>query len=166
MEFPYNSVLETRQLYKQGKISREEAKERLAFSLDLEDHTDMCQAAEGPGHSYGPLLRLSDVCNVLRLWAREATKDDSEAIRGSGTDWRQMARGRLGEAWRTIDLAISKSNFLARLFFTTEGLRTERCPEHRGKWSGCWPSGPACPCQAGGNVTGWLPTAPGHSDGE
>jgi hypothetical protein len=166
MQFPYTRVLEIRKLCQEGKLSREDAKEQLAFVLDLDDRTDMCREAQGPGYSYGPLLRLSDVCNVLRLWAGEAAKDDSGTVGGSAADWRQLARSRFGEAWRTVDLAISKSNFLARLFLSDEGLRTQPCPEHKGKWAGCWSSGHPCACQAGGNVTGWMPTSPEHSDGE
>lgn len=57
MKFPYTRALEIRQLHREGKLSREEAKEQLAFILELDDHTDMCLEAQGPGYSYGPQLR-------------------------------------------------------------------------------------------------------------
>lgn len=51
-----------------------------------------------------------------------------------------------------------KSNLLFRLFYLGEGLRTEKCPEHEGRWSGChfFHDGPHA-CQCGYDVTGWLP---------
>lgn len=51
-------------------------------------------------------------------------------------------------------LAIHKSNLLARLIYSGEKLRTQRCPEHDGKWSGIEWSDSRCPhkCQ----LTGWV----------
>jgi hypothetical protein len=146
MEFPYNRVLEIRADYKKGRLTREEATESLGFVLDLDDKTDTPHV-EG---SYGPLLRLSDVCHTLRLWGAAL----KQALNNSDTV----------EAWQKVDLAINKSNLLSRLFFTKENLRTEPCPEHKGHWSGCFMEGPngPCRCQHEGNVTGWLPR-PGYS---
>jgi hypothetical protein len=51
-------------------------------------------------------------------------------------------------------LAIHKSNLLARILYAGEKLRSQACPEHKGKWSGIeWPENP-CPhkCQ----MTGWV----------
>lgn len=49
-----------------------------------------------------------------------------------------------------------KSNLLARLLYADEPLRTERCPEHKGRWSGCHLE--PCPhgCNDGSNLTGWI----------
>ena len=161
MKFPYNPVLTIQAEYKAGKITREEAKEKLAFLLDLDSNTDMCEEAlpdyqRTPGawkQSYGPLVRLSDVCAVFRMWAgifSTPLPEDSE--------YKKKEREEIREHWSRIDLTISKSNFLARLFFTDENLRTEQCPVHKGKWCGCFGEGKEgpCPCQSGGNVTGWL----------
>lgn len=51
-------------------------------------------------------------------------------------------------------LAIHKSNLLARLLYSGEKLRTKKCPEHKGKWSGIEWSDTVCPhkCQ----LTGWV----------
>ena len=50
-----------------------------------------------------------------------------------------------------------KSNLLARLVYQDEPLRTERCPEHKGRWSGCTFGSSKCPhCMDGLNVTGWI----------
>ncbi len=62
--------------------------------------------------------------------------------------------------WAEVDLAISKSNLLARLFFTEEDVRVEKCPAHKGRWSGCdWKEGGVgpCACTTHSNVPGWLP---------
>ncbi len=59
MKFPFNEALTIRWQFKQGKITREEALQKLGFILDTEDDAE----------TYGPLLRLSDVCKTLRKWA-------------------------------------------------------------------------------------------------
>jgi hypothetical protein len=160
MKFPYNRVLEIKKSYQQGHITREEAKELMAYVLDMKDDNDFCvEAAKAesyndsyPFHSYGPLVRLSDVCNILRTWARAYT----EPLPGDH-EYKTAERQRFSDAWSHIDLQIRKSCLLDRLFFQKEGLRMEPCPEHKGRWSGCsWSSTP-CACQNGSNVTGWLP---------
>ena len=50
-------------------------------------------------------------------------------------------------------LQVTKSNFLARLLYGNEEPRTEKCPEHDGHWSGCYPTD----CEHGCGYTGWLP---------
>ena len=158
MNFPYNRVLEIKRKYQAGKLDREAAKEQLAYVLDLKDDNDFCpEAAEKNQYSkpasYGPLLRLSDVCNILRLWARTAytpLPEDHEHTK--------QERNKLFDAWSYVDIQISKSCLLDRLFFQPhETVRTEQCPEHKGHWSGCSWSSPACACRNGSNVTGWLP---------
>lgn len=160
MNFPYSTALEVRQQYKRGKITREEAKEQLAFILDLDDSNDGIAEAQTwrEKASYGPLLRLSDVCNILRMWAALASvSDESMAVE------QREARREFAANWQSVDIAISKSNALARFFFTNEGVRTEKCIEHKGIWSGCQWSKP-CECQSGSNVTGWLALDPKFSD--
>lgn len=45
MKFPYNKVLTIKGRYQDGRLSREEAKEQLAYLLDLKDDTDFCEEA-------------------------------------------------------------------------------------------------------------------------
>jgi hypothetical protein len=165
MKFPYNKVLDIKARYQTGKLDREAAKEQLAYLLDLKDDDDFCgeavaaQAENGWGEywqknyaSHGPLLRLSDVCNILRLWARVY----STPLPGDD-EYKRKDREKLHEAAGYVDLQISKSCLLDRLFFQEEGLRTAQCPAHRGRWSGCNWDSPGCACRNGSNVTGWLP---------
>jgi hypothetical protein len=154
VKFPYNQVLQIKRRYQDGELPREEAKEQLAFVLELGDD-DMCvEASSKHAISYGPLVRLSDVCSILRLWAEKFS-----AELPTDTDAKKEERKKFNSAWSLINLAIDKSNFLSRLFFTDEGLRTEPCEYHKGRWGGCWPvwNESPCACQTGGNVTGWLP---------
>lgn len=51
-----------------------------------------------------------------------------------------------------VYLMIQKSNLLARVLYGGQPVRTEMCPEHKGKWSGI-----DC-CPHGCDETGWLPT--------
>jgi hypothetical protein len=169
MKFPYNKALSIRQQYQAGKLDRETAKEQLAYLLDLKDDNDFCvEAAKAesyndsyPFQSYGPLLRLSDVCNILRTWAKAYTQSQP-----NDDEYKTKDRQKMQEAWHWIDLQIRKSCLLDRLFFQEEGLRTEPCPVHKGRWSGCDWSSPGCECRNGSNVTGWLPAPEfvGYSD--
>lgn len=60
---------------------------------------------------------------------------------------------------------IRKSNLLYRILYADQEVRTEMCPTHKGKWSGCsWGENP-CACNDDGNVTGWLPVAAKNNDG-
>ena len=158
MKFPYNKVLTIKGEYQAGIIDREAAKEQLAYILDLKDDSDFCeQAAEKSTQyskptSYGPLVRLSDVCNILRIWAGACSTfqpEDHEHTREE--------RLKFSNAWSFVDIQISKSCLLWRLFFTEEGVRQIPCPEHKGRWSGCTWNSPGCECRNGSNVTGWLP---------
>jgi hypothetical protein len=84
-------------------------------------------------------LPVSDYCNALETWGRIA-----------------VARGIIGRgAHHDVQLGITKSSLLARVIYGGEGLRTERCPIHEGRWSGLEWTDNACPhgCQ----LTGWLP---------
>lgn len=170
MKFPYNRILEIKGQYQEGAITREEAKELMAYVLDMKDDNDFCvEAAKAesyndsyPFQSYGPLARLSDICNILRTWAKAY-----EVPQPGENEYKTKVREEFRDAWRHVDLQIRKSCLLDRLFFQTEGLRTVPCPEHRGSWSGCvWKDLP-CGCQNGANVTGWLPNAEdtGYVDG-
>lgn len=176
MKFPYNRVLEIKRLYQAHEITREEAKELMAYVLDMKDDNDFCvEAAKAesyndsyPFHSYGPLVRLSDVCNILRTWAKAYSAGQPEEH-----EYKAKAREQFREAWSYVDLQIRKSCLLDRLFFQKEGLRTEPCPIHKGRWSGCAWSKPECAteenpmgCMNGSNVTGWLPATEdlGYSD--
>ena len=68
----------------------------------------------------------------------------------------------------TIRMQIGKSCLLSRLVYIGEPLRTEKCPIHKGVWSGIQIE--ACPhgCNAAscGCTTGWLPTRAILLDGE
>jgi hypothetical protein len=165
MIFPYNDILAIQKSYKAGKLTREQATELLAEFLDLDDTNDRCSdvpTLEFTPTSYGPLLRLSDVCNILRLWAKTAftpLPDDP--------DYRREERKKFYDAWSYVDLQISKSCLLDRLFFQADEIvRTQPCPEHKGRWSGCSWNVPGCSCRNGSNVTGWLPQpeTAGYSD--
>jgi len=159
MKFPYNKVLDIKGAYQAGKIDRDTAKEQLAYLLDLKEDNDFCpDAVEKPTQyskpmSYGPLMRLSDCCNILRAWAKAVYTPLPDV------DSKEKAedRNEFYLHWSTVDLAINKSCLLWRLFFTEEGVRQTQCPEHKGRWSGCNWSSPGCECRNGSNVTGWLP---------
>jgi hypothetical protein len=159
MKFPYDKVREIQARYQAGKLDREAAKEQLAYLLDLKSDNDFCpEAAEKSEYStpasYGPLVRLSDVCNILRLWAKAFSTQ-------LPTDSKEKAeeRNEFFTHWSRVDLAIRKSCLLDRLFFQDETIRTEPCPTHKGRWSGCDWNSPGCECRNGSNVTGWLPAS-------
>lgn len=64
-----------------------------------------------------------------------------------------------GHPAQALRLAIDHSDLLCRLLYGGEALRTIRCPEHLGRWSGVempahWPHTNRCPHGCG--LTGWL----------
>lgn len=107
---------------------------------------------------YGPRLQLSEVCDILRTWATLYGTDlPTDAA------YKRDERQRFRDAWDTVELAISKSNMLARMFFSGDGIRGTPCPIHEGRWSGCSTETPCATqeypygCFWGCNITGWLP---------
>lgn len=59
------------------------------------------------------------------------------------------------EAVHHVFLMIRKSSLLDRLLYGGEKLRTRKCPQHEGTWSGLEHNGNICP--HGCHLTGWLP---------
>lgn len=88
-------------------------------------------------HSDSP-QPVDSYCREFHAWANK--KADDRVF------WRH---------WCTIELTIHKSCLLDRLIYGGETLRTEKCPQHQGRWSGC--RFEPCECSHGSCVTGWLP---------
>lgn len=61
-----------------------------------------------------------------------------------------------GERTRSLEIDVRKSSLLARLVYDKEKFRTVPCPEHQGLWSGL-PGKWNGDCDAGCDLTGWLP---------
>lgn len=120
-----------------------------------------------------PVMPVRAYCRALEAWAKVQVKNEAAEIAEKVKELRENPtlaialggeRGITSErnrGWRfhldSVLLAIRKSNLLHRLIYLGEPLRTEMCPEHKGRWSGCQPE--PCPhgCSSGINVTGWLP---------
>ncbi len=81
------------------------------------------------------------VCDSMRAW-RDAMDDEGHDVRAVDETFRR----------------IGKSALLDRLIYRCEPLRTEKCPAHKGKWSGIPSSDAECP--HGCALTGWLPVKP------
>jgi hypothetical protein len=107
-----------------------------------------------------PTLKAEEFCQAFYAWA-EARQTELPADDGDQKQWRKE----FAHHWSFIALAIHKSCLLDRLIYAREPLRTEMCPVHKCKWSGCVFENLECGCQFGSNVTGWL-TPPNHQKGE
>jgi hypothetical protein len=98
-----------------------------------------------------PTLQAEEFCVAIYTWAEacqtELPTDDEDQKR-----WRKE----FADHWSFMALAIRKSCLLDRLIYAREPLRSEMCPVHLGKWSGCVWEDLGCGCQFGPNVTGWL----------
>ena len=81
------------------------------------------------------------VCDSMRAW-RDAMDDEGHDVRAVDETFRR----------------IGKSALLDRLIYRCEPLRTEKCPAHKGRWSGIPSSDAECP--HGCALTGWLPVKP------
>lgn len=93
----------------------------------------------------------SFVCEAMRTWA-EAYKTPLP----TDDPYKRKEREDFAAAWDKVHMAIYKSNLLYRLLYAGEKLRTEPCPIHKGRWSGCVPYPPeGCNCHSYGNLTGW-----------
>jgi hypothetical protein len=64
----------------------------------------------------------------------------------------------IGGSTLSVSIMARKSNLLARLIYANQKVRTKKCPEHKGHWSGYYSisEGP-CECCDGLDITGWLP---------
>jgi len=99
---------------------------------------------------YGePVMPVSRYCATFDAWIGAVGE-------GADRDGKDSGNAALYDTLTMARLAVHKSNLLWRLIYGGEQLRTEMCPEHKGRWSGCaWPDS-ACPhCMHGSNVTGW-----------
>jgi hypothetical protein len=106
-----------------------------------------------------PVLPVSSYCNSFRTWANALRQYAKETTYGANTQqiekYGDPRLHKIVEMLGDIEIAITKSNLLARLIYGGEELRTEQCPIHKGRWSGC--RHPACPmCHDGLNITGWV----------
>jgi hypothetical protein len=110
-----------------------------------------------------PTVPVSRVCESMMAWAQvmEENGGTENGMLSSG-----LASGLTPALIRQVRWAMSKSNLLYRLIYLGEPLRTEKCPTHDGRWSGCNWHMPLCDCQKirledgrvvyDANVTGWL----------
>lgn len=137
---------------------------------------------------YGvPVMPINRYCAALDLWAGAIAERFYEAARRAypglraeynseeertateaylrdceqdKVPWEVMAARRENEAVARVFLMIKKSSLLARMLYGGEPLRTKRCPEHDGKWSGLeWTmrDGSSNVCPHGCQLTGWIP---------
>lgn len=105
---------------------------------------------------YGePVRPISEVCRGIQLWLN-ACRDNHPALDEHESNVQEFHTGR---AWDEHAMSIiahaGKSNMLARLLYSREPLRVQRCPQHDGRWSGLEWSDDRCPHGCG--LTGWLP---------
>jgi hypothetical protein len=105
-----------------------------------------------------PVMPIGKYCEAFRTWqdaiedAAEQAKEDPDESPFARQSLEDMAR-----AIQEVSTLVSKSNLLSRLLYGGEELRTERCPIHKGHWSGCvWGDGRCPHCMSGDNVTGWV----------
>jgi hypothetical protein len=98
-----------------------------------------------------PTLKAEEFCKAFHTWA-EACQTELATDTEDQKEWRKA----FADHWDFMRIAIRKSCLLNRLIYAREPLRTEMCPEHKGKWSGCVWEKLECGCQFGPNVTGWL----------
>lgn len=103
-----------------------------------------------------PVMPVSFFCDFLTQWVDlYSVPHEEENYEGE-----KKRRAEFVERVRDVFLQIRKSNLLWRTIYGGEQVRTEPCPVHKGRWSGCnvpdeTPCGGAC--MYGNNVTGWLP---------
>lgn len=93
-------------------------------------------------HFHQPVMPAERFCEAFTTWFR--------CIQRNVADGGSHGAG-YASALDAILLDIRKSSLLARLIYGGEKLRTRKCPEHKGVWSGI------DPCEHGCGETGWVP---------
>lgn len=92
------------------------------------------------------VMPVSAYCQAFRDWGRAMAENE--------------VMPEVVSALAMLELPITKSNYLHRRLYQGDPHRTEKCPVHHGRWSGCYPPGTDwgdCECVQQGNTTGWLP---------
>jgi hypothetical protein len=120
-----------------SKIPPEELKEMLQ---ELSDH-------------YGePVRPVSEYCKAFETWMSVLEENYREAFKAGGKQAAERVHGaEVIPHFSRIRLLINKSNFLARLVYGGEKLRTEKCPVHKGEWNGHAMLMGDCPHQCDGS---------------
>lgn len=105
---------------------------------------------------YGETVRpVSDVCRAIGDYVHALVQNKSDGPYGPGVGAAIREHGPM------IMTFAAKSALLWRLIYAGEHLRTRKCPEHDGCWSGCASAELKCGCGDSadgkwGNITGWL----------
>ena len=115
--------------------------------------------------------KTEEYCDKFREWAKvmheayreceERKKAGEEPLYPQGEDFIAHLDA--------VMLAIAKSSLLNRTVYGGQKPRTEKCPLHRGHWSGLSPQRPdytrwgnstPCECWDGWEASGWIPEVP------
>lgn len=105
---------------------------------------------------YGETVRpVSAVCAALSEYVDALIQNESDG------PYSPQIGAMIREHGQTILTYATKSALLARLIYAGEHLRTRKCPEHDGHWSGLASAPLSCGCGDSpdgrwGNITGWL----------
>lgn len=105
-------------------------------------------------HYKEPVMPIGRYCKALETWKDLVYKHgygEEEKTHWGDRKWT------LNDCIYETYLAIHKSNLLWRMLYSGLEPRNEKCPVHKGHWSGCVWKELECGCGYGANVTGWLP---------
>jgi hypothetical protein len=117
---------------------------------DLTDEQRRFYTQELTKHYGEPVMPVSRYCDKISQYIKALSQCET----GGALSQQQLEE--LKPHLLGFHLMTAKSNLLHRLLYLDEDLRTKKCPEHNGVWSGCdWPP---CPhgCSSGNNITGWI----------
>jgi hypothetical protein len=128
----------------------------------LDDETRLHYEAELRKHYGDVIVPLNRVCNAIFEWLRviheEHLETEDDGSRDEALHAIAKAVDLIGGSTLSVSIMARKSNLLARLIYANQKVRTKKCPEHKGHWSGYYSisEGP-CECCDGLDITGWLP---------
>lgn len=136
-------------------MTRDEARDCLTRGgrLTTEDEIDRFLEEYKAGT---PVMPVTFFCGFLQKWKDLYAVPHEEERHEGEMKRRDEFIGTVNDVF----LQIRKSNLLWRMIYGGEQARTEPCPVHKGRWSGCnVPEETPCKgaCMSGNNVTGWLP---------
>jgi hypothetical protein len=100
--------------------------------------------------------RLPETIAIYEVYKAETKDPLSHSDKNRGYKLHNLAGLKsFVETLSHVELSIRKSSLLARLIYGGEKLRTKKCPEHKGRWSGI--PHPDNMCPHGCEHTGWIP---------
>lgn len=108
-------------------------------------------------HFKEPVLPMSKFCGAMRSWFECIVQNNTNQELIVDLKHPEYQHGHeYYKILRRLEIDITKSNLLWRLLYGNQQVRKTKCPEHKGRWSGCTAEPCEHGCSNGLDITGWI----------